>query len=114
MVFELSIEYAELANLTRATLSEKDILSFVHSLMSFCSFVARIGLAMDQHQDYMNNAPNSYSYNSGDTMSASLGGMTISDLHHQENGVQLGHRNPGDGPMKGQTPISHREAAELE
>uniref|UniRef100_A0A4W5KQ96 Microtubule-associated protein n=1 Tax=Hucho hucho TaxID=62062 RepID=A0A4W5KQ96_9TELE len=53
---------------------------------------------MDQHQDYMNNAPNSY--NSGDTMSASLAGMTINDLHHQENGVQLGHRSPGDGPMK--------------
>ncbi|KAM9560674.1 microtubule-associated protein tau isoform 17-T27 [Salvelinus alpinus] len=55
---------------------------------------------MDQHQDYMNNAPNTYSYNSGDTMSASLAGMTINDLHHQENGVQLGHRSPGDGPMK--------------
>ncbi|XP_021421047.1 microtubule-associated protein tau isoform X13 [Oncorhynchus mykiss] len=55
---------------------------------------------MDQHQDYMNNAPNTYSYNSGDTMSASLAGMTINDLHHQENGVQLGHRSPGEGPMK--------------
>ncbi|XP_071248522.1 microtubule-associated protein tau isoform X4 [Salvelinus alpinus] len=59
---------------------------------------------MDQHQDYMNNAPNTYSYNSGDTMSASLAGMTINDLHHQENGVQLGHRSPGDGPMKGFEP----------
>nr|XP_046225208.1 microtubule-associated protein tau isoform X8 [Oncorhynchus gorbuscha] len=55
---------------------------------------------MDQHQDYMNNAPNTYSYNSGDTMSVSLAGMTINDLHHQENGVQLGHRSPGEGPMK--------------
>ncbi|XP_070963015.1 microtubule-associated protein tau isoform X5 [Oncorhynchus clarkii lewisi] len=55
---------------------------------------------MDQHQDYMNNAPNTYSYNSGDNMSASLAGMTINDLHHQENGVQLGHRSPGEGPMK--------------
>uniref|UniRef100_A0A668ADV8 Microtubule-associated protein n=1 Tax=Myripristis murdjan TaxID=586833 RepID=A0A668ADV8_9TELE len=50
---------------------------------------------MDQHQDYMNNASNSYS--SGDTMSASLAGMTINDLHHQENGV----RSPGDAKMKG-------------
>ncbi|XP_029933674.1 microtubule-associated protein tau [Myripristis murdjan] len=49
---------------------------------------------MDQHQDYMNNASNSYS--SGDTMSASLAGMTINDLHHQENGV----RSPGDAKMK--------------
>uniref|UniRef100_A0AAY5K2F0 Microtubule-associated protein n=1 Tax=Esox lucius TaxID=8010 RepID=A0AAY5K2F0_ESOLU len=57
---------------------------------------------MDQHQDYMNNAPNAYSYNAGDPMSASLAGMTINDLHYQENGVQLGHRSPGDGPMKGQ------------
>ncbi|XP_034148023.1 microtubule-associated protein tau isoform X7 [Esox lucius] len=55
---------------------------------------------MDQHQDYMNNAPNAYSYNAGDPMSASLAGMTINDLHYQENGVQLGHRSPGDGPMK--------------
>ncbi|XP_071781289.1 uncharacterized protein mapta isoform X2 [Centroberyx gerrardi] len=53
---------------------------------------------MDQHQDYMNNASNSYS--SGDTMNASLAGMTINDLHHQENGVQMGHRSPGDAKMK--------------
>ncbi|KAL0984439.1 hypothetical protein UPYG_G00141550 [Umbra pygmaea] len=55
---------------------------------------------MDQRQDYMNNAPNAYSYNSGDPMSASLAGMTINDLHYQANGVQLGQRSPGDGPMK--------------
>uniref|UniRef100_A0A672YUP0 Microtubule-associated protein n=1 Tax=Sphaeramia orbicularis TaxID=375764 RepID=A0A672YUP0_9TELE len=40
--------------------------------------------------DYMNNASNSYS--SGDTMSASLGNMSINDQHHQENGVQMGHQ----------------------
>ncbi len=51
--------------------------------------------------DYMNNASNSYS--SGDTMSSSLANMTISDQHHQENGVQMGHRSPGDAKMKGQT-----------
>ncbi|XP_046887807.1 microtubule-associated protein tau isoform X4 [Hypomesus transpacificus] len=55
---------------------------------------------MDQHQDYMNNAPNSYSYNSGDSMSASLAGLTINNLHHQENGIQLGQKSPGDGSMK--------------
>uniref|UniRef100_A0A8C7FZL7 Microtubule-associated protein n=1 Tax=Oncorhynchus kisutch TaxID=8019 RepID=A0A8C7FZL7_ONCKI len=65
---------------------------------------------MDQHQDYMNNAPNTYSYNSGDTMSASLAGMTINDLHHQENGVQLGHRSPGEGPMKAQAKIENDNA----
>ncbi|XP_026171535.1 microtubule-associated protein tau-like isoform X10 [Mastacembelus armatus] len=48
--------------------------------------------------DYMNNASNSYS--SGDTMSASLANMSINDQHHQENGVQMGHRNPGDAKMK--------------
>uniref|UniRef100_A0A3Q3MTV3 Microtubule-associated protein n=1 Tax=Labrus bergylta TaxID=56723 RepID=A0A3Q3MTV3_9LABR len=48
--------------------------------------------------DYMNNAPNSYS--SGDTMNSTLANMTINDQHHQENGVQLGHRSPGDAKMK--------------
>nr|XP_046232822.1 microtubule-associated protein tau isoform X2 [Scatophagus argus] len=48
--------------------------------------------------DYMNNASNSYS--SGDTMSSSLANMTINDQHHQENGVQMGHRGPGDAKMK--------------
>lgn len=51
--------------------------------------------------DYMNNASNSYS--SGDTMSSSLANMTINDQHHQENGVQMGHRSPGDAKMKGRT-----------
>lgn len=50
--------------------------------------------------DYVNNASNSYS--SGDTMSSSLANMTINDQHHQENGVQMGHRSPGDAKMKGQ------------
>ncbi|XP_072312948.1 uncharacterized protein mapta isoform X3 [Eucyclogobius newberryi] len=36
--------------------------------------------------DYMNNTSNSY--NSGDTVSASLANMS---LNHQENGVQMGH-----------------------
>lgn len=33
-------------------------------------------------------------------MSSSLANMTISDQHHQENGVQMGHRGPGDAKMK--------------
>ncbi|KAM9837882.1 uncharacterized protein ACBR49_018505 [Aulostomus maculatus] len=48
--------------------------------------------------DYMNNAANSYS--SGDTMNASLANMNINDQHHQENGVQMGHRSPGEAKMK--------------
>ncbi|XP_074519775.1 uncharacterized protein LOC141785364 isoform X15 [Halichoeres trimaculatus] len=48
--------------------------------------------------DYMNNASNSYS--SGDTMNSSLANMTINDQHHQENGVQMGLRSPGDAKMK--------------
>lgn len=49
--------------------------------------------------DYVNNASNSYS--SGDTVSSSLANMSITDQHHQENG--MGHRSPGDAKMKGQT-----------
>ncbi|XP_076615631.1 uncharacterized protein LOC143338810 isoform X4 [Chaetodon auriga] len=48
--------------------------------------------------DYVNNASNSYA--SGDTMSSSLANMTINDQHRQENGVQMGHRSPGDAKMK--------------
>lgn len=51
--------------------------------------------------DYVNNAANSYS--SGDVGSASLASMTIGEQNHQENGVQMGHRSPGDAKMKGQT-----------
>lgn len=47
--------------------------------------------------DYVNNASNSYG--SGDTVSSSLAAMSI----HQENGVQMGHRNPADAKMKGQS-----------
>ena len=93
-----------LANLTPTTLTENQILkSIVNPRWTVCSafFAAWLGLAMDQHQDYMNNAPNSYSYNSGDSMSASLAGLTINNLHHQENGIQLGQKSPGDGSMKG-------------
>lgn len=50
--------------------------------------------------EYANNASNSYS--SGDNMSASLANMSINDQHHQENGVQMGHRGAGDAKMKGQ------------
>lgn len=50
--------------------------------------------------EYMNNASNSYS--SGDAVSSSLGNMSINDQRHQENGVQVGHRSPGDAKMKGQ------------
>ncbi|XP_028423881.1 microtubule-associated protein tau isoform X1 [Perca flavescens] len=45
--------------------------------------------------DYTNSPSNSYS--AGDTMSSSLANMTI---NHQENGVQMGHRSPGDAKMK--------------
>ncbi|XP_040923437.1 microtubule-associated protein tau isoform X6 [Toxotes jaculatrix] len=48
--------------------------------------------------DYASN-----SYSSGDTMSASLANMSINDQHHQENGVQMGHRSPGDAKMKAET-----------
>ncbi|XP_026171544.1 microtubule-associated protein tau-like isoform X19 [Mastacembelus armatus] len=58
--------------------------------------------------DYMNNASNSYS--SGDTMSASLANMSINDQHHQENGVQMGHRNPGDAKMKAQAKMDNGSA----
>lgn len=50
--------------------------------------------------EYMNNASNNYS--SGDAVSSSLGSMSINDQRHQENGVQVGHRSPGDAKMKGQ------------
>ncbi|KAF3704022.1 Microtubule-associated protein tau Neurofibrillary tangle protein Paired helical filament-tau [Channa argus] len=45
--------------------------------------------------DYMNN-----SHSSGDTVSSSLANMFVSDQRHQENGVQMGHRSPGDAKMK--------------
>ncbi|KAM8836312.1 uncharacterized protein AB9W97_002071 isoform 10-T10 [Spinachia spinachia] len=45
--------------------------------------------------DYANN-----SYSSGDTMTSSVANMTISDQHRQENGVQGGHRSPGEAVMK--------------
>ncbi|XP_034715513.1 microtubule-associated protein tau isoform X18 [Etheostoma cragini] len=48
--------------------------------------------------DYTNSTSNSYS--AGDTMSSSLANMTINDQHHQENGVQMGHRSAGDAKMK--------------
>lgn len=50
--------------------------------------------------DYVNNASNSYG--SGDAVSASVANMSIHDQRHQENGVQMGHRSPGDAKMKGQ------------
>lgn len=49
--------------------------------------------------DYVNNASNSYG--SGDAMSSSLANMSIGD--QQQNGVQSGHRSPGDVKMKGQS-----------
>ncbi|XP_055360524.1 microtubule-associated protein tau-like isoform X33 [Betta splendens] len=48
--------------------------------------------------EYMNNTSNSYG--SGDTVSSTLANMSINDQHHQENGVQVGHRSPGDAKMK--------------
>lgn len=50
--------------------------------------------------DYVNNASNSYG--SGDAVSASVANMSIHDQRHQENGVQMGRRSPGDAKMKGQ------------
>uniref|UniRef100_A0A674P8F3 Microtubule-associated protein n=1 Tax=Takifugu rubripes TaxID=31033 RepID=A0A674P8F3_TAKRU len=44
------------------------------------------------------NASNSYG--SGDAVSASVANMSIHDQRHQENGVQMGHRGPGDAKMK--------------
>ncbi|KAG7232338.1 hypothetical protein INR49_009009 [Caranx melampygus] len=60
----------------------------VGEISAAVQFVPDLRLAME----YANNASNSYS--SGDTMSASLANMTINDQHHQENGVQMGHRSP--------------------
>lgn len=51
--------------------------------------------------DYANNASNSYG--SGDAVSASLANMSVHEQRHQENGVQTGHRGPGDAKMKGQS-----------
>lgn len=50
--------------------------------------------------DYANNASNSYG--SGDAVSAAVANMSIHEQRHQENGVQMGHRSPGDAKMKGQ------------
>uniref|UniRef100_H2MC36 Microtubule-associated protein n=1 Tax=Oryzias latipes TaxID=8090 RepID=H2MC36_ORYLA len=61
--------------------------------------------------DFMNNASNSYG--SGDTMSSSLANMTINDQHHQENGVQMGHRNAGDAKMKAESSPAEKEEAEV-
>ncbi|XP_062270272.1 microtubule-associated protein tau isoform X15 [Platichthys flesus] len=48
--------------------------------------------------DYTNNSSNSHG--PGDTVTSSLAGMSITEQHHQENGVQVGHRSPGDAKMK--------------
>ncbi|XP_035002216.1 microtubule-associated protein tau isoform X9 [Hippoglossus stenolepis] len=48
--------------------------------------------------DYTNNSSNSHG--PGDTVTSSVAGMSINDQHHQENGVQMGHRSPGDAKMK--------------
>lgn len=56
--------------------------------------------------DYVNNGSNSYG--SGDAVSSSLANMSIHDQRHQENGVQMGHRSPGDAKMKGQSDVSVR------
>ncbi|XP_055360499.1 microtubule-associated protein tau-like isoform X11 [Betta splendens] len=59
--------------------------------------------------EYMNNTSNSYG--SGDTVSSTLANMSINDQHHQENGVQVGHRSPGDAKMKAETPADQSGAA---
>lgn len=54
--------------------------------------------------DYVNNGSNSYG--SGEAVSSSLANMSIHDQRHQENGVQMAHRSPGDAKMKGQSDVS--------
>uniref|UniRef100_A0A8D3AEM7 Microtubule-associated protein n=1 Tax=Scophthalmus maximus TaxID=52904 RepID=A0A8D3AEM7_SCOMX len=51
--------------------------------------------------DYVNNGSNSYG--PGDAVSSSVASMSLGEQQHQENGVQAGHRGPGDAKMKGQT-----------
>uniref|UniRef100_A0A3P8VHZ4 Microtubule-associated protein n=1 Tax=Cynoglossus semilaevis TaxID=244447 RepID=A0A3P8VHZ4_CYNSE len=67
--------------------------------------------------DYMNNGSNSYG--SGDTVSASLGNMSINDQHHQENGVQMGHMKEngaalGDSGLKSSLELSQPQSCEDE
>ncbi|XP_062416086.1 microtubule-associated protein tau isoform X10 [Pungitius pungitius] len=45
-------------------------------------------------------SPMDYTNSYGDTMTSSVANMTISDQHRQENGVQGGHRSPGEAVMK--------------
>ncbi|XP_042363298.1 microtubule-associated protein tau-like isoform X9 [Plectropomus leopardus] len=72
----------------------RKISAIVEEVAADVQVVPDLRLAMD----YVNNTSNSYT--SGDTMSSSLANMTINDQHHQENGVQMGHRSPGDAKMK--------------
>ncbi|KAF3853967.1 hypothetical protein F7725_014655 [Dissostichus mawsoni] len=53
--------------------------------VSSSAFVALLQPDLRLAMDYTNNSSNSYT--SGDTMSSSLANMTISDQHHQENGI---------------------------
>ncbi|KAI3365018.1 hypothetical protein L3Q82_000955 [Scortum barcoo] len=64
------------------------------------AYLTHMGCSPDLRpaMEYVNNASNSYG--SGDTVSSSLANMTISEQHHQENGVQTGHRSPADAKMK--------------
>ncbi|XP_067431981.1 microtubule-associated protein tau isoform X4 [Thunnus thynnus] len=78
----------------RARKIGRKITTIVDEIDAAVQVVPDLRLAMD----YTNNASNSYS--SGDTMSSSLANMTINEQHHQENGVQMGHRSPGDAKMK--------------
>ncbi|XP_075891096.1 uncharacterized protein LOC142893951 isoform X10 [Nelusetta ayraudi] len=57
---------------------------------------ARVPPDLRPAMDYVNNASNSYG--SGDAMSSSLANMSLGDQH--QNGVQTGHRSPGDVKMK--------------
>ncbi|AWP18120.1 hypothetical protein SMAX5B_020593 [Scophthalmus maximus] len=52
--------------------------------------------------DYVNNGSNSYG--PGDAVSSSVASMSLGEQQHQENGVQAGHRGPGDAKMKGDLP----------
>ncbi|XP_047183367.1 microtubule-associated protein tau isoform X2 [Scophthalmus maximus] len=51
--------------------------------------------------DYVNNGSNSYG--PGDAVSSSVASMSLGEQQHQENGVQAGHRGPGDAKMKAET-----------
>ncbi|KAM3592198.1 uncharacterized protein V6R79_014472 [Siganus canaliculatus] len=61
--------------------------------------------------DYVNNASNSYG-SSGDAVSSSLANMTISEQHHQENGVSKMKEDEAAPSENGLKPVCELSAAE--